>query len=82
VWIRWMRVLVWGCWSWLIHWGGIHSGSPLVLMRQVQPFCWKWVWWHLQSRVMLSRSVGPPRIQSNMWCRLVAPRRAMCAAGE
>ena len=40
-----------------------------MLMRQVQPFCRKWVWWYLQSKVRLSRSVGPPRIQSNMWCR-------------
>ena len=40
-----------------------------MLMRQVQPFCRKWVWWYLQSKVRLSRSVGPPRIQSRMWCR-------------
>jgi hypothetical protein len=36
--MRWMRVLMWGCWSWSIQRGGIHSGSRSVLMRQVQPF--------------------------------------------
>jgi len=69
VWMRWMRVLMWGCWSWSIQRGGIHSGSRSVLMRQVQPFCAKWVWWYRQSRVRLSRSVRPPRVQSRMWCR-------------
>ena len=39
-----MRVLIWGRWSWSIHQGGIHSGKPSVLMRQVQPFWAKWVW--------------------------------------
>ena len=67
--IRWMRLLVWGCWSWSIQRGGIHSGSPSAVIRQVQPFCRKWVWWYLQSSVRFSRSVRPPRIQSNMWCR-------------
>ena len=36
--------------GWSIHRGGIHSGSPSALMRQVQPFCRKWVWWYRQSR--------------------------------
>jgi hypothetical protein len=39
-----MRVLVWGRWAWSIQQGGIHSGSWSALMRQVQPFCRKWVW--------------------------------------
>ena len=64
-----MRALIWGRCCWSIHHGGIHSGKPSVLMRQVQPFCRKWVWWYLQSKVRLSRSVSPPRIQSKMWCR-------------
>jgi len=48
-----MRVLICGCWSLSIHQGGIHSGNPSVLMRQVQPFCRKWVWWYRQSSVRL-----------------------------
>ena len=48
-----MRVLIWGRWSWSIHHGGIHSGKPAALIRQVQPFCRKWVWWYLHSRVRL-----------------------------
>ena len=68
-WRRRIRVLMLGCWCWSIQRGGIHSGRPSALMRQVQPFCRKWVWWYLQSRVRLSRSVGPPSIQSRMWCR-------------
>ena len=64
-----MRVLVWGRWSRSIHQGGVHSGSSSALMRQVQPFCRKCVWWYLQTRVRLSRSVSPPLIQSMMWCR-------------
>ena len=64
-----MRVLSWGRWARSIQRGGIHSGRPSVLIWQVQPFCRKWVWWYLQTKVRLSRSVGPPRIQSRMWCR-------------
>jgi hypothetical protein len=48
-----MRALACGRWSWSIHQGGIHSGRPSVLMRQVQPFCRKWVWWYLQSKLRL-----------------------------
>ena len=64
-----MRALSWGRWSRSIHQGGIHSGRPSGLMRQVQPFCRKCVWWYLHSRLRLFRSVAPPRIQSTMWCR-------------
>jgi hypothetical protein len=39
-----MRVLIWGRWLRSIHQGGTHSGNPSVLIRQVQPFCRKWVW--------------------------------------
>ena len=44
--LRSFRILAlsWGRWSWSIHRGGIHSGDPSLLMRQVQPFCRKWVW--------------------------------------
>jgi hypothetical protein len=48
-----MRVLSWGRCSWSIHPGGIHSGRPSALMRQLQPFCRKWVWWYRQSNVRL-----------------------------
>jgi len=27
------------------------------------------VWWYRHRKVRLSRSVGPPCIQSRMWCR-------------
>ena len=36
-----MRVLICGRCCWSIHQGGIHSGNPSSLMRQVQPFCRK-----------------------------------------
>jgi hypothetical protein len=52
-WMRRMRVLIWGRWSWSIHQGGIHSGRPSAFIRQVQPFCRKWVWWYRQSKVRL-----------------------------
>jgi hypothetical protein len=48
-----MRALIWGCWCWSIHQGGIHSGRSSALMRQVQPFWRKCVWRYLQSRVRL-----------------------------
>ena len=43
-WRRRIRALIWGRWSWSIHQGGIHSGKPSGFIRQVQPFCRKWVW--------------------------------------
>ena len=33
----WMRVLIMGFWSWSTHLGGVHSGTPSVLIWQVQP---------------------------------------------
>ena len=48
-----MRVLICGRCCWSIHQGGIHSGNPSSLMRQVQPFCRKWVWWYRQSKLRL-----------------------------
>ena len=63
-----MRALSWGRWSRSIHQGGIHSGRPSGLMRQVQPFCKKCVWWYRHSsRVRLSKSVAR-RQESNPQC--------------
>ena len=39
-----MRLLSCGFWLRSIHPGRIHSGSPLTLMRQFEPFSLKWVW--------------------------------------
>ena len=76
-----MRVLSWGRWARSIQRGGIHSGKPSVLIWQVQPFCRKWVWWYRQTKVRLSRSVGPPRIQSTDVVS-IAPAGWVGAAGE
>jgi hypothetical protein len=48
-----MRLLSWGLWSRSLHQGGIHSGRPSALMRQLQPFLRKRVRWYRQSNVRL-----------------------------
>ena len=63
-----MRLLMRGRWCRSSQRGGVHSGSRLVLMRQVQPPVVKLWWWYLHKRVRLSRSVSPPSTQATMWC--------------